>query len=113
VTFGGDVVGALTTNPGVKEFVEYLATPDAGNVWVETGAVISPVNGVDAYPNDLTTREAEQLTTASDIRYDGADLLPASAPNFGALLQSALRGEDVNGLLDAYEPQVQTAWDNE
>ena len=112
VTFGGDVIGALTTDPGVKEFLEYLATPEAGNIWVETGAVISPLSGVDAYP-EATQREAEQLSGASDVRFDGSDLLPAGSPNWGALLQSALRGEDVNQLLADFEPQVQTAWDNQ
>jgi alpha-glucoside transport system substrate-binding protein len=113
VTFGGDVVGALTDKPGVKEFIEYLATPEAGNVWVETGAVISPVDGVDAYPNELVQREAEQLANADEVRYDGADLLPSSSPNLGALLQSALRGEDVDGLLTQFQQGVATAWENE
>ena len=113
VTFGGDVVGALTDKAGVKEFIEFLATPEAGAVWIETGAVISPVAGVTGYPNELTEREAAQLADASDVRYDGSDLLPSSSPNLGALLQSALRGDAVDGLLTQFQAGVKTAWENE
>ena len=115
VTIGGDVIAALTTNPGVKEFVEYMASPEAGDVWASTGLIISPVLGVDpaVYPNDLTKKEAAQVAGASAVRFDGSDLLPASAPNLGALLQSAIRGDDVGPLLTSFEEQVQTAWANE
>jgi alpha-glucoside transport system substrate-binding protein len=115
VTIGGDVIAALTTNPGVKEFVEYMSTPESGDVWAATGAIISPVLGVDpgVYPNDLVKKEAAQVAGASAVRFDGSDLLPASAPNLGALLQSAIRGDDVAPLLTSFEEQVQAAWASE
>ncbi|MBA3779694.1 MAG: extracellular solute-binding protein, partial [Chloroflexi bacterium] len=113
VTFGGDVVGALTDKPGVKELIEFIATPEAGQVWIETGAVISPVSGVTGYPNELTTRESEQLAGADDVRYDGSDLLPASQANLGFLVQDALRGKDVGPLLDTFQQQVALGWENE
>jgi len=55
VTIGGDVIAALTKNPGVKEFIQYMTTQEAGEVWAKTGAIISPVKSVDVsvYPNDL------------------------------------------------------------
>lgn len=115
VTIGGDVIAALTTNPGVKEFVEYMTTPESGDVWAATGAIISPVLGVnpDVYPNDLVKKEAAQVAGASAVRFDGSDLLPASAPSLGALLQSAIGGQDVAPLLTSFEEQVQAAWANE
>src|SRR3954471_2566211 len=78
VTIGGDVIAAFTTNPGVKEFMEYMTTAEAGAVWAGTGAIISPVKGVDAsvYPNDQTKREAAQVANATAVRFDGSDLLP-------------------------------------
>ena len=56
-----------------------MITPEANAVWAGTGAIVSPHKGVgtDAYPNELVVREAESLTSAAQIRYDGADLLPA------------------------------------
>jgi ABC-type glycerol-3-phosphate transport system substrate-binding protein len=115
VTIGGDVIAALTTNPGVKEFMEFMTTAESGTVWAETGAVISPLRDVDAsvYPNELVQKEAEQVANASAVRFDGSDLLPAGGPNLGALLQQAIQGQDMNGALEQFQSEVQTAWENE
>lgn len=113
VTIGGDVIGALTTNPGVKEFMEYMATAEAGAVWAATGAIISPVKGVDAgvYPNDQVKREAAQVANATAVRFDGSDLLPAGGPDLGAELQKAIQGQTVDWA--SFQTQIQTAWGNE
>ena len=113
VTIGGDVIGALTTKPGVKEFMEYMTTPEAGAVWAATGAIISPVKGVDAsvYPNDQVKREAAQVANASAVRFDGSDLLPGGGPDLGAELQKAIQGQTVDWA--SFQTQIQTAWGNE
>ena len=113
VTIGGDVIAGLTTNPGVKEFLEYMTTAESGAVWAGTGAIISPVKGVDAsvYPNDSAKREADQVANASAVRMDGSDLLPAGGPDLGAELQKALQGQTVDWA--SFESQIQTAWSNE
>lgn len=113
VTIGGDVIAALTKNPGVKEFIEYMTTAEAGAVWAATGAIISPVKGVsaDVYPSDQVKREAAQVANASAVRYDGSDLLPAGGPDLGAELQKALQGQAVDWA--SFQSQIQTAWSNE
>jgi len=115
VTIGGDVIAALTTNPGVLEFMQYMTTAESGEVWAGTGAIISPMIDVDTsvYPNELVTKEAEQVANASAVRFDGSDLLPAGGPNLGALLQQAIQGNDVAPLLDQFQGEVTTAWENE
>jgi ABC-type glycerol-3-phosphate transport system substrate-binding protein len=113
VTIGGDVIGAFTTNPGVKEFIEYMTTADSGNVWAATGAIISPIKAVDqsVYPNDQTKREAAQVANASAVRFDGSDLLPSGGPDLGAELQKAIQGQTVDWA--SFQSQIQTAWSNE
>ena len=113
VTIGGDVIAALTDKPGVKEFLTYMTTKEAGEVWAKTGAIISPVKSVDVsvYPNATTKKEAAQVTGASAVRFDGSDLLPAGSPDLGALLQKAIAGDTVDWA--AFETQVKTAWSNE
>ncbi|HEV8468171.1 MAG TPA: ABC transporter substrate-binding protein [Candidatus Limnocylindria bacterium] len=111
VTIGGDVIAAFTAKPGVKEFLQYMTTSDAGSVWAGTGAVISPVKSVpaSAYPNDLAKREAAQVANASAVRFDGSDLLPGSSGgDMGANLQDALRGKTVDWA--KFETSVQAAW---
>lgn len=114
-TFGGDVVGALTDTDPAKAFMQYVITPEANTVWAGTGAIVTPHKGVgtDAYPNELVVREAESLTGADQIRFDGADLLPAgvAGEGLGALLQRAIRGDTIDWA--DYQARVKTAWDAE
>ena len=115
VTIGGDVIAALTTKPGVKEFLQYMTTPESGEVWAKTGAIISPIKSVspDAYPNDTVKKEAAQVANASAVRFDGSDLLPSGAPDLGALLQNALKGQDMAPQLQQFQTKVKDAWSSE
>jgi len=112
---GGDEIAALTTNPGVKEFIQFMTTADSGNTWAKTGAIISPVKAVDAssYPNDLAKKEAAQVAGASAVVYDGSDTLPAGAPDMGAMLQDVIQGKDTTALLNTFNTGVKSAWAGE
>ena len=113
VTYGGDVMAALVADTDVAAFMEYLTTPEAGQVWAEGGTIISPIVDVDTsvYPTILIQNEAEQVTSAEAVRFDGSDLLPGT--NLGALLQGALRGEDTAALLEAFQTETAAAWESE
>ncbi len=113
VTYGGDVMAALVADSDVAAFMEYLTTPEAGQVWAEGGTIISPIVEVDTsvYPTELIQKEAEQVTSAEAVRFDGSDLLPGT--NLGALLQSALRGDDVASLLEEFQAETSAAWETE
>jgi alpha-glucoside transport system substrate-binding protein len=111
VEIGGDVIAPFTTKPGVKEFIQYMTTADAGSVWAGTGAIISPVKTVpaSAYPNDLAKREAAQVANASAVRFDGSDLLPSGGgDDMGAALQDAIRGKTVDWA--KFETSMQAKW---
>ena len=112
---GGDEIAALTTNPGVKEFIQYMTTVDAGTVWAGTGAIISPVKAVasSVYPTDLAKKEAAQVAGATAVVYDGSDTLPAASPDMGAMLQNAIQGQDLAGLLKTFNDGVKAAWAGE
>src|SRR5437870_12126885 len=104
-------MAASTTTPGVKQFLQYMTTSDAGSVWAGTGAVTSPVKSVPAtaYPNDLAKREAAQVANASAVRFDGSDLLPSGGGDqLGAALQTAIQNKTVDWA--AFETQMQTKW---
>jgi len=114
VTIGGDVIAAFTTKPGVKEFIQYMTTADAGSVWAGTGAIISPIKSVPAtaYPNELAKREAAQVANASAVRFDGSDLLPSGGgDDMGAALQDALRGKTVDWA--GFETRMKAKWATE
>jgi ABC-type glycerol-3-phosphate transport system substrate-binding protein len=103
----------MVNNEDVARLIEYLATPEAGKIWVSTGAIASPNEGVtDAdYPNELVTKEATQLKEAQTFLFDGSDLLPGTlGQNFGTLLQDIIKNPDqMNQLLDDYQAQAEQA----
>jgi alpha-glucoside transport system substrate-binding protein len=113
VVGAGDVAAAFVNNEDVKRLLEYLATPEAGRIWVSTGAIASPNEGVtDAdYPNDLVKKEAAQLKEAETFLFDGSDLLPGTlGQNFGTLLQNIIKNPgDMDSLLDDYQAQAEQA----
>ena len=113
VVGGGDVASAFVNNEDVKKLLEYLATPEAGSIWVSTGAIASPNEAVpdSAYPNELVKKEALQLKDAKVFRFDGSDLLPGTlGQNFGTLLQNVIKNPgDVDKLLDDYQAEAEQA----
>lgn len=113
VTYGGDVMAALVKDKDVAAFMEYLTTAEAGQVWAAGGTIISPIKAVDTsvYPTILIQNEAKQVTGATAVRFDGSDLLPGT--DLGAVLQSALRGEDMGPVLSEFQTATAAAWASE
>jgi alpha-glucoside transport system substrate-binding protein len=113
VVGGGDVAAAFVNNEDVAKLMDYLATPDAGRIWVSTGAIASPNEAVpeDAYPNELVKKEARELKEAKSFLFDGSDLLPGTlGQNFGTLLQNIIRKpSDMDNLLDQYQAEAEQA----
>jgi alpha-glucoside transport system substrate-binding protein len=111
---GGDVAAAFVNNEDNQKLIEYLSTPEAGRIWVSTGAIASPNEGVaeDAYPNDLVAKEAEQLQNAESFLFDGSDLLPGTlGQDFGTLLQNIIRNPArTDSLLDDYQAEAENAF---
>jgi len=111
---GGDITAAFVNNTDVAKLVEYLASPEAGTIWVSTGAIVSPNKGVtpDAYPNELVKKEAEQVTSAETFVFDGSDLLPgALGEDWGTLLQTVLKDPSkVDSQLETFQQQAQDAF---
>ena len=80
VTGGANVVVLFNNNPTTRSFVEYIASAEAQQIWVERGGVTSVNNQVslDAYTNPLARLAAEQLTDATVFRFDADDNMPSA-----------------------------------
>jgi alpha-glucoside transport system substrate-binding protein len=110
VVGGGDVMAALVDSPEVRKFVAYMATKEAGEIWVRTGAIVSPNKLVDSatYTNDLAKAEAAQLASAAVFRFDGSDLLPgALGEEWGNALQGVIdKPGDAEKILKDFEAKA-------
>ena len=113
VTFGGDQIAAMVADTDTAEFLQYILSTEAAEVWAAQGTVYVPNTNVDpsTYPTAVMQKDAEQINNAEAVRFDGADLLPGG--DLGALLQSALQGQDVASLLEEFQTTVSTAWEQQ
>ena len=111
---GGDVAAAFVNDSDAAKLIEYLASPEAGKIWVSTGAIASPNKGVTEsdYPNELVSKEADQVKNAESFLFDGSDLLPGTlGQDFGTLLQNIVKSPDkMDSLLDDYQAQAEKAF---
>lgn len=108
----GDTAVAFENNEDVKKLMEYLASAEAGTIWVSTGAIVSPNKGVDlsAYPNELVRKEAEQVRSATVFKFDGSDLLPgALGTEWPTVLQGVIKNPSkIDDLLSAFQEKAST-----
>jgi alpha-glucoside transport system substrate-binding protein len=112
ITIGGDVMGAFTDNPGVAEFMQYLASPEGAAAWIAGGTIITPFAGVEPgdYPDERTQAEAQHVADASVVRYDGADLLAAGA-DLGASLGVIFNDPgQLDSQLETFQAEADAAW---
>jgi hypothetical protein len=116
---GGDLAALLKDSEGGKALLEFLATPEAAEVWAGLGGFISPNKNVDvsAYTDPIDQRAAQALIDAGDsVRYDLSDLQPTE---FGATTGQGIWGiltdfmshpDDVQGTAEQLEAAAKAAY---
>jgi len=79
---GGDTAVLMKDSPGGKALLQFLATPEAAEIWVKLGGFTSPNKNVPAtsYPDPVAGAAAQDLANAEVARFDMSDLAP---PAFG------------------------------
>ncbi|HVM68791.1 MAG TPA: hypothetical protein VM204_03020, partial [Gaiellaceae bacterium] len=114
---GGDVMVMFKDTPAGRALIEYLASPEAAEIWAERGGFSSPNSNVseDVYPDELTKKTATDLANAEVFRFDMSDLMPGA---FGSdamftLLQDFLRNPgDVDGIAQKLEQAAARAFNS-
>ena len=115
---GGDAVVLFTDNEAAKGLLEYLATPEAAEIWASRGGVSSPNQNLDpaVYPDEITRQTASALAEAEVFRFDLSDLQPSE---FGGtvgqglfkLFQDFLRNpDDAEGIAQQMEQAASRAF---
>jgi alpha-glucoside transport system substrate-binding protein len=114
VVGGGNEVIMFKDSPAAQALVEYLASPEAGEIWAKRGGFSSPNKNVseDVYPDEITKRSATALANADDFLFDMSDLAPAA---FGSdaefsLLQDFFKNHDVDGTAQKLEAAAAKAY---
>jgi spermidine/putrescine-binding protein len=76
----GNVAVAFDEDEGTQALMQYLASPEAANIWIERGGFTSPNQNsdLDLYPDDVSLEIAQNLVDAEVFRFDLSDLTPSA-----------------------------------
>jgi alpha-glucoside transport system substrate-binding protein len=118
VVGGGDTIIMFDDSPAAQALIEYLATPEAAEIWAQRGGYSSANKNVNdsAYEDPLLRETATAIGDAENFRFDLSDLQPAE---FGATVgqglwkefQDFLRNpDDVDGAAQAMERSAARAF---
>jgi ABC-type glycerol-3-phosphate transport system substrate-binding protein len=119
VVGGGDVAVAFKDNPGAQALLQFLATPEAAEIWVKAGGFTSPNKNVslDAYPDETSKDLAKALIDAGDaFRFDMSDQAPSAfggtkgAGEWKDLADFLRNPKDVQGAMNALEADAAKAY---
>jgi alpha-glucoside transport system substrate-binding protein len=118
VVGGGDSVAMFKDTPAARALVQYLASPEAGEIWAKRGGFSSPNKNVpdSAYPDAITRTTATAIAKASTFRFDMSDLAPAAfggTPGQGEwkILQDFMqKPTNVNGTASSLESAAAKAF---
>jgi alpha-glucoside transport system substrate-binding protein len=107
----GDMFVMFEDRPEVRALLEWLATPEGAQVWIEAGGFLSPLTTVPpdwyTYPN---VGLSEIVNNATSLGFDASDLMPAEvgAGSFwsGMIDWVAANGENTEEVFQ----QIEDSW---
>ena len=76
VTGAGDLFGMFNDTPQARALIEYLLSPEAQTIWVSRGGALSVNRRVTEYPDEVSGRAAQVISSAARFRFDASDLMP-------------------------------------
>lgn len=79
-----DMASMLNDTPQARKLIKYLASDRAQKIWPHAGGGAFSANKnvkLDVYPDDISKRIAQELTSAKTLCFDAADLMPATMRN--------------------------------
>lgn len=108
---GADIVILFHDTSQARSLVQFLASPDAAEIWAARGrGYLSPNSGVDldTYPDELSRAQAQQLIEADDFVYDLDDQLPPQLQVYvwSALMDFVAHQDQVMSILQGIEAEA-------
>jgi hypothetical protein len=79
VVGGGDLAVMFDDTPAARAFIEYLASPEAAEIWAGRGGFSSANQNLDpgVYPDPITQTTATAIAEADEFRFDLSDVQPS------------------------------------
>lgn len=110
----GDLFGMFNDTPQAEALIRYLVTPEAQDIWVKIGGAISPNKDVplDTYPDELSKKAAQRLTSAEIAVFDASDLMPEAMNSafWQAILNYVQNPQNLDSILQNLDSVQQSAY---
>jgi len=110
----GDLISAFKDTPETRQFMEYLASAEAQEIWVGKLGKLGVNTEVDpaVYPDPITAKGAKILGEAKAFRFDGSDLMPAAigSGTFWKGVLDYVSGKDLGAVLQEIEASADEAY---
>ena len=86
IEVGGDQLVSFANRPEIWAFLKYMTTPQAGVSWEKAGGALFPYKNQDIsnYPSKIYQQFAQTLASATEVRFDASDQMPAQVGSAGA-----------------------------
>ena len=113
---GGDVWGVFEDRPEVREVVEFLLSPDVGNIWAQRDpGFLSPHAQFDTsnYGDEIQKATGEAIKAAvagGGFRFDASDAMPADVGNGTFWTGMVEYIQDGPGALDDVLADIEASW---
>jgi alpha-glucoside transport system substrate-binding protein len=119
VVGGGDLFVMFEDNPATQAFIEYLATPEAAQIWAERGGYSSANINLDTsvYPSPILQETAGAIAEAETFRFDLSDLQPGEfggteGQGLWKLFQDLVNNpDDIDGIAEQMEQAAANAFE--
>ncbi len=113
----GDIALAFTDSPNAQALLEFLASPEAADVWIPLGGFTSPNRNADLnlYPDELLRAAATALVEADIFVFDMSDSVPSAlgattgAGIWGGLQTWMESPGNVDAVLEQLEAEAEAA----
>ncbi|MBN8591777.1 MAG: carbohydrate ABC transporter substrate-binding protein [Anaerolineae bacterium] len=110
----GDIIAMFKDRPEVRAVLDFLSRGESIRPWLAQGGALSPHLDTqpDWYANETEQQIAALVESASAIRFDGADLMPAEVGT-AAFWRSMTNWVNGNVDLDTALTTIDAAWPND
>lgn len=114
VTGGVDLYVALKDNNGTRQYMQFLYSAEAQEIWVKKGGKTSVNKSVplSAYPDSVAANTAKQLTTATSFRVSQDDAMPSAMETayWKATLNYIQNPSQLDSILSSLESTAASAY---
>lgn len=114
ITGTADIYFAFKNNNGTRQYMQFLTTAEAQEIWTKKGgkSAVNKTVPASAYPDSVAAATAQQLQSASSFRFSQDDSMPAAMESayWKATLSYIQNPSSLDSILSGLESTASTVY---